>query len=467
MSLSAAEQYLLELINRARLDPLAEAERYGVDLNDGLSAGQIGTEPLQVLAQNTILSEASERHSTWMLETNTFAHTGDGGSSAGSRMHDAGYVFAGTWEWAENLAWEGTTGQIDLAEAISHHHEGLYRSSGHRANTFSANIREIGLAQVEGAYTLNGTGYKSSMLTENFSLSGDDVFITGVAYQDRDGDNFYSIGEGQAGVTFTAENAQGTTSQVGGYALEVAPQDSVVVSVDVGDDQIATLQMDVSQGNGKLDIVTDANGTMSLNLSVDGWLINGIGDATLLGVGDLSLRGNNSANQLTGNNGDNHLSGLRGRDILYGQDGEDIMVGGRGKDRLYGGNGDDTLTGGSSRDKLFGQSGDDVLSGSNGRDVLKGGYGNDVLDGGKGDDKLVGGHGADTFVFNYGDDRITDFDASVDHIEISAQMMGDTDLGDLMVLQGDDVVIHFEGGHSLTVDDHNNIALLLDNIIIA
>ena len=36
MTLSAAEQYLLELINRARLNPAAEAARYGIDLNAGL-----------------------------------------------------------------------------------------------------------------------------------------------------------------------------------------------------------------------------------------------------------------------------------------------------------------------------------------------------------------------------------------------------------------------------------------------
>jgi len=37
MTVSAAEQYLLEMINRARLDPQAEAERYGLSLNAGLA----------------------------------------------------------------------------------------------------------------------------------------------------------------------------------------------------------------------------------------------------------------------------------------------------------------------------------------------------------------------------------------------------------------------------------------------
>ena len=467
MPLSAAEQYLLELINRARLDPLGEAARYGVDLNEGLDAGRIGDAPLQVLAPNGSLSEAAESHSLWMLETNTFAHSGDEGSSAGVRMRDAGYVFAGAWEWAENLAWAGTTGTIDLEAAVLHHHEGLYRSSGHRANTFSANVREIGLAQVEGDYTLNGTTYSSSMLTENFSVSGEDVFITGVAYKDTDGDGFYSIGEGQTEVTLAVASAQDTTSAAGGYAIAIAPRDAATVRVDIGGETVATVLMDVSQGNGKLDVVTDTRGDMSLNLSVDATLLNGIGDGTLLGAGDLSLRGNNSRNVLTGNDGDNYLTGMRGRDYLYGEDGNDVIVGGRGKDRLYGGNGDDDLTGGSSRDRLFGQSGDDILNASNGRDALWGGRGDDVLDGGRGNDKLVGGSGADTFIFNHGDDRITDFDADVDHIEIAAQLLGDADLRDLMVVENGDVVIYFDGGHSLTIDDHTDTSLVFDHISVA
>ena len=37
------EQYMLELINRARANPAAEAATYGIDLNEGLSAGTISS----------------------------------------------------------------------------------------------------------------------------------------------------------------------------------------------------------------------------------------------------------------------------------------------------------------------------------------------------------------------------------------------------------------------------------------
>ena len=36
---TAREQLMLELVNRARLDPLGEARRFGIDLNQGLGSG--------------------------------------------------------------------------------------------------------------------------------------------------------------------------------------------------------------------------------------------------------------------------------------------------------------------------------------------------------------------------------------------------------------------------------------------
>src|SRR5437016_2552832 len=47
------EQYLVELVNRARADPPAEAARYGIALNEGVPAADtISTAPKQPLAIN-------------------------------------------------------------------------------------------------------------------------------------------------------------------------------------------------------------------------------------------------------------------------------------------------------------------------------------------------------------------------------------------------------------------------------
>ena len=54
---TALDQYLIELINRARLDPAGEAARLGIDLNQGLSQGKINTAPKQPLAFDPALTE--------------------------------------------------------------------------------------------------------------------------------------------------------------------------------------------------------------------------------------------------------------------------------------------------------------------------------------------------------------------------------------------------------------------------
>ena len=115
---SAYEQYFLELVNRARLDPVGEAARQGIGLNDGLAAGTISTAAKQPLAFSPLLIDAADAHSAWMLATDTFSHTGANGSSPGYRMKAAGYSFTGSWSWGENIAitWGGS-GKLQLSAA--------------------------------------------------------------------------------------------------------------------------------------------------------------------------------------------------------------------------------------------------------------------------------------------------------------------------------------------------------------
>lgn len=406
MSLSASEQYLLELINRARLDPHAEAERYGVDLNDGLSSDQIGTESLQVLAPNAKLAVAAESHSAWMLSNNVFSHTGAASSNASDRAESAGYSFDGAWSWRENLAWIGSTGDVDLEKAISKHHEGLYRSSSHRVNTFDKNIGEIGVAQVAGDFTQQGTTYNSSILTEVFAKSGTSVFVTGVAYKDANGDDFYSIGEGQSGMRIWSSVTGATTAAAGGYSMSVSPKDVMSLTVGDADSVLGHLRVNTSDGNVKLDLVTDSRGNLSYNLSGSATLEDGVLTAQLLGLDNLSLSGEAGNNRLSGNAGDNTMNGGTGHDRIWGKQGNDTLVGEGGRDQLRGGQGEDLLFGGGSADKLYGNSGDDMLRGQKGDDILKGSSGEDKLFGNAGDDKLYGGKGHDVLQGGGGADKL-------------------------------------------------------------
>ena len=86
MPFSAQEQLILELVNRARLDPAAEAVRLGISLNEGLAAGTISNASKQPLAGNAALLAAARGHSQHMINVDQFAHSGIGDGDPQSRM---------------------------------------------------------------------------------------------------------------------------------------------------------------------------------------------------------------------------------------------------------------------------------------------------------------------------------------------------------------------------------------------
>jgi len=199
---------MLELINPARLDPLAEATRLGIGLNDGQAAGTLVGTARQVLAPNRFLDDSAQDQSIRQLGHDLFSHTGVSGSSAGDRMASAGCAFSGNWTWAETISRTGTAGTLDPTGAIPAQHDSLFISAGHRQNILSDAFREIGTGQEIGMVISSGAKFNASMVTQNFARSGSAVLVTGVACDDADQDGFHSLGEGVA----NAGHATGGTS---------------------------------------------------------------------------------------------------------------------------------------------------------------------------------------------------------------------------------------------------------------
>jgi hypothetical protein len=239
---SANEQYLLELIN---------AER-----------AKVGAQPL---AFDNDLSEAAEGHSRWMLATDVFSHTGSGGSSPTTRMKNAGYVLEGSWATGENIAWATTRAPTGYADEVKLLHTNLMNSSGHRANILNPNFREIGLGFEVGDYK----GRTSAFVTENFAKTGTALFLTGVAFDDKDGDRFYDPGEGMGGITVTAKSSTGltyktTTMTAGGYDLALKAGTYTVTFSGPGI-QTSTQSVTIGTKNVKRDLVDPVmtSGTLS------------------------------------------------------------------------------------------------------------------------------------------------------------------------------------------------------------
>lgn len=313
MGLSAAEQYGIELVNRARLDPVAEAKRYGISLNEGLPAGTIGAAQKQVLSPNQALQISAEKHSAWMFSKDIFSHTGINGTDPGERMARAGYGPMNSFAWGENLAFQpGMSG----AAAVAAEHRLLMLSEGHRETIMRGHYTEIGYGNLNGSYN----GNSGSMVTENFATKGG-IFLTGVAYSDRNDNNFYNVGEGQKDVRFAeAGGNDRLTAGAGGYGMQVGRDDSMTINI-ASNGAVGSVRLIDVKVNVKLDLVD--RDTIFVSISAD--LVSGIKNARLLGINNTSLSGTDSANMLIGN---------KGRNSLDGEGGNDRLVGGAGADRF-------------------------------------------------------------------------------------------------------------------------------------
>jgi hypothetical protein len=253
------EQLMLEMVNRARANPAAEADRLGIDLNQGLPPGTISSAPKPPLAFHPLLIDSARAHSVWMLDTDTFSHHGIDGSDPGDRMSDAGYSFTGSWAWGENIAWSGSTGAIDPTEETIDRHDGLFLSPGHRKNICSDSFQEIGIGIDTGIFT-DDRDYHALMVTQNFAKSSatPGPLLLGVVFEDLDGDAFYDPGEGIPGITVTTSSTDwfAVTSESGGYALPYGGRSGAFFVVFSGG-QLNTpveFEMNASGVNQKLDL---------------------------------------------------------------------------------------------------------------------------------------------------------------------------------------------------------------------
>ncbi|MFT3784590.1 MAG: carboxypeptidase regulatory-like domain-containing protein [Tepidisphaeraceae bacterium] len=241
---TAYEQYMVELINRARANPSAEAARYNGqsdnngntfngNLNEGLAANTISTAAKQPLAINPYLTDAARNHAAWIITNNSFGHPGAGGSTPSSRMASAGYSGATTTR--ENLGIDGNSSLPNDTKLIEDQHMGLFtdmsvNGRGHRVNLMANDVREVGSGVAKGSFDYTAWGLPQSLpsivTAQDFATASGNPFLTGVAYTDTTrADNFYTPGEGMSGVTVMASNGSQTytttTWSSGGYSLQL------------------------------------------------------------------------------------------------------------------------------------------------------------------------------------------------------------------------------------------------------
>lgn len=256
---TADEQYVLQLLNRARSDPKAEGKRLNLDLNEGLDASEkMRLEARPPLAMNEALLKTARDHSKDMYDRNYFDHTSPDGKRFMHRIRDSGYAFSAI---AENIAAGSKHTGAELQDMLVV--DANTPGRGHRCNIFglyptTMKLREVGV----GIYTnekKNGDDL-TILLTQDFGVLGVTAkpILTGVVYADKNANGFYDPGEGLAGVTVKLDDgsAFAITNTAGGWAIPVSPG-RYKVSVSGGDfESTAAASVKVGSNNIELDFIS-------------------------------------------------------------------------------------------------------------------------------------------------------------------------------------------------------------------
>ncbi|MEI6357688.1 MAG: hypothetical protein WCP53_11405, partial [Verrucomicrobiota bacterium] len=241
------EQMYLELVNRTRADPKAEGERlaatndpdivetygvFGVDLAK-LRTDLAALVPTQPLAFEPRLSGMARGHTAWMFDNALQAHeeTDPAGSTnivntTGDRFQRSGYPAAAGGEsvfaYARSVDYGHAGFEVDWGVGPG----GVQVGVGHRVSNHNPVFREVGIGVIEGSRTVVRPGETNTVgpqvVTLDFGSRSDlPPLVTGVAYYDLNGNQFYDIGEGVGGITVEVSDGDSfaVTTASGGYAV--------------------------------------------------------------------------------------------------------------------------------------------------------------------------------------------------------------------------------------------------------
>ena len=195
------EQYMLELINRARMNPTAEGVFLDT-LDTAYSRSTRADKPeffttirqefasypvAQPLAFHPSLTQAARNHAADMVSRNYFAHVTPEGLAPWDRTKAAGYPSQLVGENIDGL------GMTTAADALRSHYNLMvdaYNLShathplGHRLNVLDTDFSEIGIGSAGNAV--------SGKVVQNFGDNGQ-IFLLGVVFKDVNGNTVLPI----------------------------------------------------------------------------------------------------------------------------------------------------------------------------------------------------------------------------------------------------------------------------------
>ena len=166
------------------------------------------------------------------------------------------------------------------------------------------------------------------------------LFLTGVVYNDWNGNLHMDLGEGLPGVTITTGGRSTTTNAGGGWSLPASSGRYQVTASGGSFAGTSTTAVWVNGFNIEVDFISNAAREGTPRTQVYAYETCNGKKPTILGTG--------------------------GPDIIQGTSGDDVIIGGAGRDQIDGGGGNDTICGGRGNDRLTGGPGSDLLIGGAG-----------------------------------------------------------------------------------------------------
>ena len=208
------------------------------------------------------------------------------GDSSGDRARNQGYNFMNLGEnvfsFAESAFQSHAAFEIDWGFTPN----GIQDPPGHRTNIHGAVFREAGIGIVLGTNSSGDDSVGPILVTQDFGIQliGATPFISGVAYDDQNGNSFYDLGEGLGGINVDVDGSEffAVTAGSGGYSVPVPGNGNYSVTFSSPSITDQTSQVVISNSrNEKLDYTPQSAGSNGGNgggSEPNALIISGTGD---------------------------------------------------------------------------------------------------------------------------------------------------------------------------------------------
>ncbi len=270
------EQYMLDLINRFRANPVAELSLIlnsgNTAVNNGLSSYNVDRNALATqfasltavppLAWNDSLGSSALGHSQAMLATSdpNPGHQVTGEADPWTRMVAAGYT---NYSFLAENIYAFATAVFDAEAAFvidwgANPPTGIQSPAGHRQNLLDSDLREVGIGLVNAP---SGSPKGPLLVTQDFGnrFNLGNPFLLGNVYTDTSNDGYYEPGEGLGSVTLNITGSGGTfqttTTAAGGYQIQLPAGSYQIVASGGGLSGPLTQNVTVGAVNVQADLI--------------------------------------------------------------------------------------------------------------------------------------------------------------------------------------------------------------------